>query len=187
MGRTLAIHWAPTTHGTWLHGDSRGSWRDGQLIGPDPYLLAEARARMIKGAVILTPQERQLVGHTFGFTVRQQNHRVLAATIQATHCHLILAPLKEHIDKVVARLKYRSASAVLGRRRENPTRRVKNPTGTVGLSRSLWTGGKFITFIYSHAHLRNAVKYVHLHNERDGLPADPYDWITPYEEYVGAW
>jgi REP element-mobilizing transposase RayT len=182
MGRTLAIHWAPTTHGTWLHGDSRGSWRDGELIGPDPYLLAEARARMTKGAVILTPAERELVAEMFGFTVRQQNHRVLAATVQATHCHLILAPLKENIDNVVARLKYRSASAVLQRRRENPT-------GTVGpcVPRSLWTGGKFITFIYSHAHLRNAVGYVRRHNEREGLPADPYDWISPYEEYANAW
>jgi REP element-mobilizing transposase RayT len=105
---------------------------------------------------------------------------VLAATIQATHCHLILAPLKEHIDNVVARLKYRSASAVLQQRR-------KNLTGTVGLCSSLWTYGKFITFIYSHSHLQNAVGYVRRHNERDGLPADPYDWIAPYEEFANAW
>jgi hypothetical protein len=75
IGRTLAIHWAPTTHGTWLHGDFRGSWRDGQLIGPDPYLEAEAKARMTRGAVILTPEERELVAEALA--LRCENNDIV--------------------------------------------------------------------------------------------------------------
>ena len=107
MGRTLAIHWTQTTHGTWLHGDSRGSWHDGRLIGPDPYLEAESRAGMTDDAVLLDSAERQLLANTFGNIVRERRHRVFAATIQATHVHLVFAPLNEEIKTVIARFKYR--------------------------------------------------------------------------------
>jgi hypothetical protein len=42
MGQTIGIHWTVTTHGTWLHGDPRGSWKDGRLIGADPLLEQNA-------------------------------------------------------------------------------------------------------------------------------------------------
>lgn len=179
MGNVLAIHWTPTTHGTWLHGDVRGSWLNGQLIGADAFLERESRARMRGDAVVLSTAEQSLVAEVFGTTVIEKGHHVLAATVQSTHCHLIFAPPVEKIDSVVARLKYRSASAVLKRRREDPTQRV-------GLSvpRSLWTVGKFVTLISSWSHLHNAVRYVQRHNERDGLPANPYEWITPLAEWI---
>lgn len=94
--------------------------------------------------------------------------------IQATHFHLVLTPLREDIATVVARFKRRSAGVVLGRRREM----------CVDVPRSLWTGGKFVTFIFSAAHLMNTVEYVRRHNRRDGLPDDPYDWIRPLPECV---
>jgi hypothetical protein len=124
MGEILAIHWSPTTHGTWLHGDARGSWRNGQLIGADPFLEAETRARLRSDAVILSDAERVLIAEVFGATLLEKGHHVLAATVQATHCHLIFAPFAEEIKNVVARLKYRSACAVLKRRREDTTQRV---------------------------------------------------------------
>ena len=131
MGNTLAIHWAATTHGTWLHGDPHGSWRDGRLIGPDLYLEAECRARMSAGAVKLDSAERTVVANVFGAVVREQQHRVLAATVQATHIHLIVAPLREDVAKVVARFKYRSAAAVLAKRRQTVVE-VQKPVGMGG-------------------------------------------------------
>jgi REP element-mobilizing transposase RayT len=186
MGNTLGIHWAATTHGTWLHGDPRGSWLNGRLIGPDPYLEAESRARMSHDAVLMDAVERTIVAEQFGEIVRKQRHRVLAATVQAAHVHLVFAPLRENIDTVVARLKRRSAAAVLERRRE-----LCNPARMAGLysrvilarpapvPRSLWTSGKFPVFIFDELHLMNAIEYVRDHNRRIGLPADPFDWIDP--------
>src|SRR3990170_4788555 len=98
MGNTLGIHWAVTTHGTWLHGDPRGSWRHGRLIGPDPFLEAECRARMANDAVMLDAAERAIVAQVFGEIVREQRHRVFAATVQAAHVHLVFAPLRENLD-----------------------------------------------------------------------------------------
>jgi hypothetical protein len=204
MGNTLAIHWAATTHGTWLHGDPRGSWRNGRLIGPDPYLEAESRARMNGDAVLLDAIERGVVAEEFGIIVREQGHRVLAATVQAAHVHLVFAPLRTNIDTVIARFKRRSAAVVLARRRQ-----LRDPAGTagdcfkpaktagpgfkpaetaglysrailarnVGVPRSLWTAGKFPVFIFDDRHLANAIEYVRDHNRRIGLPADPFDWI----------
>ncbi len=82
MGNTLAIHWAATAHGAWLHGDPRGSWREGRLIGPDPYLETESRARMDGDAVLLDAIERGTVAEEFGQDVRDNRHRVLAATVK---------------------------------------------------------------------------------------------------------
>jgi REP element-mobilizing transposase RayT len=189
MGNILAIHWAATTHGTWLHGDLRGSWREGRLIGPDPYLEAECRARMRAHAVKLDSAEQATVAKVFGEIVREQRHRLFAATIQATHVHLIFAPLQEDIAKVVARLKYRSAATVLARRREKIA--STTPAGTAGLysrpvsgrsvsiPRSLWTAGKFSVFIFDELHLVNAIEYVRDHNRRAGVEPDPYDWVKP--------
>ena len=167
MGKTFGIHWAATTHGTWLHGDVRGSWRNGQLIGPDPFLEAAARARMSRGAVLLDSCERAIVARAFGVAVREWGYEVLVATIQPTHFHLIFAPHSDSMETIVARLKYRSSAAVLKHRSECG---FETP-------RSLWTGGMFPVFMFSESHLSNAIEYVHRHNRRDELPNDPYDWI----------
>jgi REP element-mobilizing transposase RayT len=197
MGDTLAIHWAATTHGTWLHGDLRGSWRNGRLIGPDPYLEAENRARMSRDAVVLDADEREIVAGTFGEVVREQRHRIFAATVQGAHLHLILAPLREDVKTVIARLKRRSAAVVLNRRRQ--LRAAHFPAETAGLysrpilgrsqsgqdgraiclPRSLWTAGQFPVFIFDDGHLMNAIEYVRDHNRRCGLPPDPFEWIDP--------
>ena len=60
MSRTLAIHWIATTFGTWLHGDPRGSWKTGKLIGPDPFLEESIRERLTTDSVVLSP-ELQLI------------------------------------------------------------------------------------------------------------------------------
>jgi REP element-mobilizing transposase RayT len=202
MGNTLAIHWAATTHGTWLHGDPRGSWRNGRLIGRDPYLELEVRARMSHDAVVLDTVERALIAEAFGIVVKEQCFRVFAATVQATHVHLVLGPLHEDLDTVIARFKRRSAATVLKRRRELcRVRDPANPAKMAGLSpkpakmaglysrailarqqtvpRSLWTAGKFPVFIFNEDHLMNAIEYVRDHNRRKGLPADPFEWIDP--------
>jgi hypothetical protein len=170
MGRTLGIHWAATTFGTWLHGDPRGSWFEGRLIGPDSYLEAAARASMSSDAVILSATEQLLVANALGEIVIAQKHRVYAASVQATHIHLVFAPLRENITPAIARLKRRSAMEVLARRRD---------LGLSPVPRTLWTAGKFPRFIFDESHLANAIEYVRDHNRRLGLPPDPYDWIEP--------
>ena len=168
MTRTLGIHWIATTFGTWLHGDPRGSWRNGQLIGPDPFLEESIYQRLTADAVVLSDVEMILVAATFGECVAQNSWTVLAATVQPTHVHLVFASLNEPIQRVIAMLKSRSARRVLALRRQ-----MRRPVG-----RSLWTEGQFAVFIFNDRHLNNAVEYVRRHNSRVGRPNDAYPWVA---------
>jgi len=117
MSTTLGIHWAITTYGTWLHGNSHGSWHEGRLVDSDPYLEAAAKAAMNHQAVVLNQHERTLVAKAIGNAVLENQYRILAATIQGAHLHLVFAPLRTDVKRVIAQLKYRSAVAVLADRR----------------------------------------------------------------------
>jgi hypothetical protein len=167
MANTRGIHWIVTTFASWLHGDPRGSWFGGKLVGPDPFLEETIRQRLTADTVVLSVVEMILVAAAMGQAVREKGWRVYAATVQATHAHLIFAPLREDITDVIATLKYRSACAVLELRR--------NTRQEVG--RSLWTEGQYPVFIYDNDHLHNAIEYVRGHNLRAGREADPYPWI----------
>lgn len=196
MGRTIATHWSATTHGTWLHGDTRGSWRNGQLIGPDPFLETAARSALNDGVVSLDASERRLVAKEFGSIIREQRHRIFAATIQPTHIHIVFGPLDQEINTVIARFKYRSAAAVLAHRRSQlvsaettelysravpaqPADKKTFPARRPTIPKSLWTASQFPVFIFNESHLANAIEYVRDHNRRIGLAPDPFDWIEP--------
>jgi REP element-mobilizing transposase RayT len=168
MGRTLGIHWIATTYGTWLHGDPRGSWKDGKLVGPDPFLEEAIRSRMTTDAVVLSDVEMVLTATIFGQVVSERNWTVYAATVHSTHVHIVFAPLADPIKTVIAALKYRSAAAVLKLRR----------TMLRDAGRSLWTEGRFPVFIEDEDHLFNAIEYVRRHNRRVGREDDPYPWIA---------
>jgi REP element-mobilizing transposase RayT len=163
LSRTIGIHWIATTHGTWLHGDPRGSWQNGKLIGPDPFLEESIRERMTADAVVLSCEEVGVVADEFGNLVVERNWKVFTATIQPTHVHIVFARLADPIETVVAALKYRSARAVWALRRERG----------LTASRSLWTEGRFVVFLDNEVHLENVVAYV-----RVGFSVDPYPWIN---------
>jgi len=110
-----------------------------------------------------------MVAEAFGHTACRFGYAVYAAAIQATHTHVVLGPLIDPIATVVARFKRPSAAAVLGARR---CRGVETP-------KSLWTRSRFVRFLFDEDHVRHAVQYVREHNQRAGLPADPYRWVTP--------
>jgi len=169
MGRTLGIHWIVTTHGTWLHGDVRGSWRGGRLIGADPFMENAVRRRMRDDAVMLDAVEMLQVVSAFGQVVREDRHRVYAATVQSTHAHVVFGPLHDDVSHVIAKMKYRAARSVL-----NVRRAMRRPA-----PRSLWTTGQFPVFIFDSDHLHNAIEYVRRHNTRAGRLGDPYEWIEP--------
>jgi hypothetical protein len=169
MGNTRGIHWIVTTHGSWLHGDPRGSWLRGQLIGPDPFLASAVASRLSAGAVVLSVTEQIAVACAFGERVTRRGWRVYAATVQSTHAHVVFAPMREDITDVIAELKSASARDLLAVRRRMGQ---SCPDG-------LWTARPFPVFIFTDDHLTNAIEYVRKHNRRIGRPDDPYDWIRP--------
>ncbi len=157
MTQLLGIHWIATTYGTWLHGDLRGSWYQGNLIDPDPFLESAIRLRMTHHAVVLSAEECDLVADTIRKICEEQNHSVLTMAIEPTHVHVLFAPMDEPIKVVVARLKRRSATAVLHRRR------LGSGQDGRAIAKSLWSAGRFIVYIDDDVRLQNAMEYVERH------------------------
>ena len=169
MSNTLGIHWTVTTHGTWLHGDPRGSWKEGRLIGPDPLLRQAISESMTSEAEKLSQPEVELVAEAFGHVCQNGGHRVLAAAVRPVHAHLVLDRIVSPIEKVIWWLKRQSAAAVFNFRRSQG-----RPA-----PRHLWTNRRFVVFIDDEQHLLNTIEYVRRHNLQAGLAADPYPWIKP--------
>jgi len=154
--RTVAIHWIATTFGTWLHGDPRGSWHEGKLIGPDPFLRETILRRMTHDAIVLTTAEQYWVERVIRDTCEEQNHEIVSLTVQATHLHLILgAKLREDIKTTIARLKRRTAVKIFSQRRSQG----------LTVPKSLWTEGRYVIFLDEDEHVENTIEYVERHNQ----------------------
>ncbi len=153
MAQLLGIHWVTTTRGTWLHGDPRGSWCQGKLIGPDPFLESAIRRRRRRDAVVLSPEECDKVAETIHTVCRQHEHKVLSIVVEPTHTHVLLSPVSESITRVVARLKRQTTMVV---RREREQRGCLMPEG-------LWSRGRFIVYIDDPRHLENTMAYIERH------------------------
>lgn len=158
MQHLLGIHWIATTHGTWLHGDPRGSWHQGKLIGPDPFLESAIQRRMTRDAVVLSDEECNLVTETIQKICADQDHTIITMAVEPTHTHVLFAPMKEPIKTVVARLKRGASMAVLHSRRA-----ASDQDGRAMVPRSLWTARRFVVFIDDPQHLKNSMGYVERH------------------------
>jgi hypothetical protein len=101
MSDIIGIHWTVTTHGAWLHGDPRGSWKNDRLIGPDPLLQHAASEAMNADAEKLSDDEIDAVAGAVGAVCRKGRHRVLACAVRSTHAHLVFAPMKTSIETVI--------------------------------------------------------------------------------------
>lgn len=169
MGKALGIHWIVTTHGTWLHGDPRGSWRNGKLIGPDLFIEQAVREQMRDGAIVLSDEERGIVAGVFGDAVVDNDWLIYAVTIQATHAHVVFGALREPIERVIAMMKYRSAKRVMADRRARG----------IEVGRSLWGEGRYCVYVDDVQQMRNTIAYVEQHDQGDGK-GKGYDWVKRF-------
>ena len=166
---------------TWPPGDARGHWSalfdfyghlidDGHHLNlPDPTTLHHATQLAKEPPKILNEYEQQIVADTIGEVLRTQmapTSTILAAAVQRTHVHLLLSGLDEPIDRVVGRFKGRTSSEVIARGSEPGRKRT-------------WTAGYWKVFLFEDRSVPIVGRYIEEHNEREGLVAAPYEWITP--------
>jgi hypothetical protein len=160
MANTLATMLTMTTYGTWLRGNKRGWVDDGIIFPPDPELETADRNRM-KHPPYLFPIDRLLdVGNYIGTPVTERlNLQLFALTVGTWHVHFVIGHSRHLIGDVVKCAK-------------DATR--------YGLSlyRPIWTGGYDKRFCFDVVSARNRIQYVQRHNERQGLPPNPWPFIT---------
>ena len=153
----------------------RGSWSEAwdEEIGyvephalhpGDPVRLRMARERMKHPPVRFTPAMMRVVAETIGECTASSDWSIAAASVEATHMHLLLTYSGRDIDRTAKWLAQQTTKAV---------RRRTDHAGPV------WAKGRWRSFVFDAEYWRNVAAYIERHNVRRGLPARPYPFITP--------
>jgi len=122
-----------------------------------------AAERMKHDPVRLGVALMAVVAESIGRCVAASSWRVAAASIEATHTHLLLTYTASDIDNTVKWLKDRTTKSVHG------------DTDHFG---PVWCRGKWRSFVYDVQAWAAARDYIERHNVRRGLAAAPYDFIS---------
>ena len=169
MVRTIGYHIVVSGYGLWLPGDDRGHWSDTwddqigfhepHMLHPgDPIRKRMAEERMSHPLVKLSQEMQACVLTTLQRCEKESDWQVAAASIEATHTHLLLTYSSRNIDNTVKWLK------------DQMTKAIHHDTKHQG---PVWCKGKWCSFIYDEKVWNNTLKYINRHNERRGVGRYP--------------
>ena len=172
---TLGCHIVLSAYGQWLPGDRRGHWSSAfdeqlgytqphQLHPGDPVRERMAREIMSHPATRFTRTMITAITDSIGQCAKESNWQLSAFTVEPTHAHLLITFSDRPFANTVKWIKQCS------------TRAVHQQTNHAG---PVWCVGSWRTIISDGPRWNNTMKYIQRHNERRGLPASPYDFVTP--------
>jgi REP element-mobilizing transposase RayT len=173
MRRTLGYHIVISGYGLWLPGDDRGHWSEAwddelgyiephMLHAGDPVRKRMAEERQKQPPVRLDEAMQLVVVDTISRCRVESDWRIAAASIEATHVHLLMTYTERDIDNTVKWLK------------DQMTKAIHRQTSHHG---PVWCKGRWRSFIYELAAWQNAQAYIERHNVRRGVGARPYAFI----------
>ncbi len=148
MAKTLGYLITWTTYGTWLQGDERGYVKKGKVYSGSEGLSVSNRFTMSQDAIILKPPQRKMAHEAIMREAFQQNHRILALTVQYNHVHIVFAFNATPISRIVAQYK---ATARLAMKE-------------TGLTGRVWTKGYDKRYCFEKPRLADKIKYVNNHD-----------------------
>src|SRR5437762_8751489 len=96
MGTPLAYFLTFTCHGTWLHGDGRGSVDDGHnvpgapVLPPDPERRAREWHDLAEPPYLLDAPRRQVTLHALCAIARRKGWLLHAVHVRSNHVHIIV-------------------------------------------------------------------------------------------------
>ena len=149
------------THGTWLHGDRRGSvdrfhnQYGTPKLPPNPQRRSFERTLLKTPPVKLTTRRRAAVYRGIRETCELRNWRLWALNVRSNHVHSVVSA-NCHSKKVRAVFK------------ANATRTMREAGCWEG-DRSPWSGGGSRRYIWTEQQLIEAIDYV-LYGQGDELP-----------------
>jgi hypothetical protein len=162
MANTLATMITMTTYGTWLRGDRRGWVEDGQIFPADPDLESADRARLKHPPFLFPRDQLHEVGRFIGESVTSRLQlSIFALTVGTWHVHMVVSASRRPIADVVKCAKDAARHGLM-------------------LSRPIWTEGYDKRFCFDVKSARNRIGYVERHNDRHGLPPQPWSFIIPF-------
>jgi REP element-mobilizing transposase RayT len=173
MPRTLGYHIVVSGYGLWLPGDERGHWSEAwdaevgfiephTLHAGDPVRKRMAEERQKHPPVRLDAVMQAVVIETIGRCRAESGWQLAAASIEATHTHLLVTYTERDIDTTVKWLK------------DQTTKAIHRGTSHAG---PVWCKGRWRAFVFDPEVWRNTRAYIQRHNERRGVGQRPYPFI----------
>ena len=177
MPRTIGYHIVISGYGLWLPGDERGNWSEmwdeelgfiepHMLHAGDPVRKRMAEERQAHLPVRLDVRMQVVVAETIERCRGESDWQIGAASIEATHVHLLLTYSERDIDNTVKWLK------------DQMTKAIHHATDHTG---PVWCKGRWRSFIYEQVVWRNTRAYIERHNERRKIGPRPYSFIEIVE------
>ncbi len=111
MNFPLAWYLTWTTYGTWLHGDSRGSYFDSRPVLPDPIREETMRRQMSEDPVYLTDSQRALVDAILVDACEEENWILHVRNVRTNHVHVVLSASRDG-EQIRSRLKAKASAAL---------------------------------------------------------------------------
>jgi len=189
------FHLTWTTYGQWFPNDPRGSWSDETwkpqlarlrplhdsrgVLGPRATtrsqlrtFLDSARTKLQYETVWLTAREIDAVGAVFGEIVTSSGWVAAACAILSNHVHLLVMRNQTPFERMVNRLKGRSAQRVRELRgiQVANDRRSRVP---------IWTQGYWVRFIPDVMQMDSVIDYVRRNGFRKDRGFQEWGFVKP--------
>jgi len=181
MPNTIGYHYVRSGYGLWLPGDERGHWSEAwdEQIGfyephhlhkRDPIRHRMAEERMKHPPVRFTPEILRQIEFTIETCQRQSAWKIAAASVEATHLHLLIPYTAQDIH---------GTAKWLGQQMTKAIHQFTSHEGPV------FCKGHWLQFIFERTHWENTIAYVERHNVRRGESARPYSFLNDEREDRG--
>lgn len=150
-----------TTHGTWLHGDERGSYNKfGEFIPPDELLQQSMKDKLNAPPFYLSDSMREIVRAAFVEVAENKSWTIHRMAVQHNHFHIAISADTDDPRKVFNALKSKATMRL---------RKAKEITADF----SPWTTKGNCQTITTNVQLTKVCHYIENHN----VPAT--DEISP--------
>jgi REP element-mobilizing transposase RayT len=177
MPRTIGYHIVVSGYGLWLPGDVRGHWSEAwdeelgfiephTLHAGDPIRQRMAKERQKHPPMRLDAAMQTVVAKSIGRCRNESDWPIAAASIEATHTHLLMTYSPRDIDKTVKWLK------------DQMTKAIHRATAHVG---PVWCKGRWRSYVFDCDVWRNTKAYIERHNQRRGVGSRPYSFVDAVE------
>ncbi|HEX4125520.1 MAG TPA: transposase [Tepidisphaeraceae bacterium] len=184
-----------TAYGFWLPNDPRGSrstfiasWNllrfgnatttsERRSVAHRPHDRADrfaAKETLRYPPVRFDSHQRELIATGIARACEESAIIVHACAIGWDHVHAVIGRHEHSVERVVGHLKTRATQALLAAA-QHPFARYHAPPLPSPWARKCWS-----VFIDDESQLGAAIQYVRAHPMKEGLPAQHWDFVTPY-------
>jgi REP element-mobilizing transposase RayT len=186
-----------TAYGFWLPNDPRGSWstfvgswelykfcggatktKERRSLAHDPHnaeLRRETKQLLKYPPVRFDARQRDAIARGIARACKESEIVVPACAIGFDHAHAVVSRHVKSIEQIVGHFKGRATQ----RLRMDGCHPLEQFAVGDKPPPTPWAEGCWSVFINDEEQLRNAIDYVNRHPEKEGLPPQNWDFVTP--------